>query len=118
MTDRHHVASRDELSADESRLIATVDGQEVAVFNEGGEYYAVANWCPHEGGPLCEGDMKGETGLADDGWELTYGEEVCIQCPWHAWSFDIRTGEHIGDDRYRVPTYDVVVEDNDVFVVR
>jgi nitrite reductase/ring-hydroxylating ferredoxin subunit len=32
--------------------------------------------------------------------------------------FDVTTGEHVGDSRYRTPTYDVDVEDGEVYVHR
>ena len=35
--------------------IVTVAGREIGVFNVDGEYFALANRCPHEGGPLCQG---------------------------------------------------------------
>ncbi|HEU4767247.1 MAG TPA: Rieske 2Fe-2S domain-containing protein, partial [Pyrinomonadaceae bacterium] len=31
------------------------DGDQVAVFNVGGEFYAIENFCPHKGAPLSEG---------------------------------------------------------------
>jgi nitrite reductase/ring-hydroxylating ferredoxin subunit len=50
---------------------------EVAVFNVEGAFYAVEASCPHQGGPLAEGWIEGPV----------------VTCPWHAWSFDVRTGE-------------------------
>ena len=53
------------------------------------------------------------------GWQWDYDpEEYYVHCPWHGWIFDIRTGENPDADRYRVPTYDVAVEDGEIFVVR
>ena len=37
--------------------IVTVNGREIGVFNLDGEYFALANRCPHEGGPLCQGKI-------------------------------------------------------------
>jgi nitrite reductase/ring-hydroxylating ferredoxin subunit len=116
--ERHYVADTDELAADGSKAIAEVRGQEVAVFRLDGEYYAVANFCPHQSGPLCEGQTKGKVGIGDDGWQLEYSDETYIECPWHSWMFDIRTGEHAVDDRYAVPTYDVEVEAGEIYVTR
>ncbi|HSD46959.1 MAG TPA: Rieske 2Fe-2S domain-containing protein, partial [Pyrinomonadaceae bacterium] len=31
------------------------DGDELAVYNVNGEYYAIDNFCPHKGAPLSEG---------------------------------------------------------------
>lgn len=118
MGSKHFVASTDELDGDGSSAIVEIKGQEIAVFNKNGDYYAVANYCPHQAGPLCEGKLKGETSIGDDGWELVYGEETLIECPWHTWAFDIKTGKHVADDRYAVPTYDVVVEDEEIYVIK
>ena len=118
MSDRHRVASVEELSADGDRVIVDVEGVEVAVFRIDGEYHALANFCPHQSGPLCEGRLVGRI-RGGDGWQLDYdGDERNVVCPWHAWTFDVTTGESIHTDRYRVPTFDVEVEDGDVFVLR
>jgi nitrite reductase/ring-hydroxylating ferredoxin subunit len=116
---RHRIAATAELSEEGKRVIADVDGQEVAVFNYGGEYHAVANYCVHQAGPLCEGELTGDMVLGEDGWSWDYtDEEKYVRCPWHGWVFDITTGENTDDSRYRVPTYDVEVEDGTIYVVR
>ena len=35
------------------------DGNELAVYNVDGEYYATENFCPHKGAPLSEGALCG-----------------------------------------------------------
>jgi nitrite reductase/ring-hydroxylating ferredoxin subunit len=111
----HYITSADELE-DGDRIIADVNGREIAVFNSGGDLYAVLNFCTHQGGPLCEGLLDGTLTMNDD-WEWTYScEGEIISCPWHGWEFDIKTGEHLSNSNYRVPTYDVVVRDGDVYV--
>ena len=37
--------------------LVTVRGREIGIFNLGGEYFALANRCPHAGGPLCRGGI-------------------------------------------------------------
>lgn len=81
-----------------AKLVA-VDGKEIALFNVGGTFYALDNECPHRGGPLGEGDL----------------EDCIVTCPWHAWQYDVRTGESITDD-LKVARYDVKVEGDDVLV--
>jgi nitrite reductase/ring-hydroxylating ferredoxin subunit len=49
-------------------------------------------------------------------WEYD-DEPRVVTCPWHNWKFDIQTGENIRDDTYRVPTFETVVDDGDVYVV-
>jgi nitrite reductase/ring-hydroxylating ferredoxin subunit len=52
------VCSTDELAPGE-RLIVDTGGREIAVFNMNGEFVAVANYCVHAGGPVCEGKLSG-----------------------------------------------------------
>jgi nitrite reductase/ring-hydroxylating ferredoxin subunit len=75
-------------------------GGELAIYNVDGEYYATENSCPHRGAPLSDGDLRGHT----------------IECGWHGWQFDVRTGECLTvPDRIR--TVEVTVEDGMVRVV-
>ena len=53
-----------------------VQGVAVCLANVDGTLAAVDNVCPHRAGPLAEGWI----------------EEGKIVCPWHAWSFDLKTG--------------------------
>jgi nitrite reductase (NADH) small subunit len=56
--------------------VVEVDGLEIAVFVVEGRVYALENACPHRGGPLAFGDLRGRT----------------VHCPLHAWPFDLATG--------------------------
>lgn len=76
------------------------NGQEVALYNVDGKYYATSNICPHQGGPLGEGMLEGAT----------------IVCPWHAWVFDVTTGTSPVNPRAKIPCFPVKVEGSDVFV--
>ena len=119
MTDRYAVADIEEFDGSGSRVIAEVEGQEIAVFQHQGEYYALANFCIHQAGPLCEGALSGSISTDEDGWDWVYDdEERYIVCPWHGWMFDIETGRSPKDERYAVPTYDAEVEDGTVYAVR
>lgn len=119
MPDRHKVATVDEVPSDGSRVISEVNGNEVAIFRIDGEYRALANFCPHQSGPLCEGELTGQMVMSDDNWNWEYeGEGEYIACPWHEWKFDTKTGENLQSDRYRVPSYNVEVDGDDIYVVR
>jgi nitrite reductase/ring-hydroxylating ferredoxin subunit len=119
MPERYHVASEEEVTdADRSRIITEIRGKEIAVFEVDDEYHGILNYCPHQAGPLCEGRVVGDTELGDDGWTwVPAREDEIISCPWHSWKFDIENGECIDDDRYSVPTYDVEVEDGEIYVL-
>ena len=45
-----------------SRKVILVNGREIGVFNVNGEYFAVLNRCPHQGGPLCSGRLDRAAG--------------------------------------------------------
>src|SRR5687767_9001963 len=81
------------------RARARVDafGTEIALFNLGGALFAVANACPHHGGPLCHGRVSG-TRLPGAPYEHRFGREGRIlTCPWHGWEFDLETGAALFD---------------------
>ena len=79
----------------------TVDGQDVLVCNVGGEYFAVADVCTHDRGPLGEGRLRG----------------TVIECPRHGARFDVRDGAVLAPPAVRpLPTYPVLVRDGVVDV--
>ena len=92
MAQRHVVAKAADIATGE-RLAVTIANREIAVFNVNGDFFALANRCPHEGGPLCGGLI---TGIAlSDGpnqYKIARKGEF-IRCPWHGWEFDIKTGQ-------------------------
>ena len=49
----------------------------VAVFLQGGRYFAIDDLCPHMGASLAEGEIDGDQ----------------VICPWHAAHFSVKTGE-------------------------
>jgi len=71
-----------------------------AVCNAGGEIHALDGICPHAGGPLGQGALHGTT----------------LVCPWHAWEFDCRTGEHDYNPAVRVATYPVQVIGDEILI--
>lgn len=54
----HPVARVDEIPPGE-RKIVEIAGRSIGVFNLGGEFFALRNRCPHQGGPLCVGQRLG-----------------------------------------------------------
>jgi NAD(P)H-dependent nitrite reductase small subunit len=78
----------------------TVAGQAVAIFNVGGTFHALANRCPHRGGPLGQGFVEGSQ----------------VSCPWHNYTFDVTTGENVASTDLKVRCYPVKVEDGQVYV--
>lgn len=73
----------------------------IAVFNDEGDLFAIADRCTHQEASL------------SDGW-LEDGE---VECPLHASRFDIRTGKVRGQPATEdEPTFRVVEEGGEIFV--
>ncbi len=107
---KHVVAAVTDLPPGERKRIEA-EGRTITVFNVRGEYFALNDRCPHEGGPLCSGKISALTVSTEPGdYEWTREDEF-IRCPWHGWEFDLRTGRSVCDPRtMRVRLYDVHVE--------
>ena len=107
---KHVVAAADEIPLGGRKLVE-IKGRPIAVFNVKGEYFALYDKCPHEGGSLCKGKL---TSLVDSNGPGDYRlsrEGEIVRCPWHGWEFDVRTGKSYCDPiRLRVRNYAVTVE--------
>jgi 3-phenylpropionate/trans-cinnamate dioxygenase ferredoxin component len=99
---RFSVAAKISDVPDRSVKLVELEGRSIALFNLGGEFFALDDLCTHEGGPLSEG--------------LVDGEE--IECPWHGARFEIRSGkaaldpatENVGRYNVRVTGSDIEIE--------
>ena len=80
--------------------MVVVNGRDVAVFRLGDEFHALDNMCLHRGGPLCEGFI----------------EDNVVTCPWHGWSYEIKTGAMVQDPRVGVSRHDVHIDGDRVAV--
>jgi nitrite reductase/ring-hydroxylating ferredoxin subunit len=107
---KYVVATVDEIPPG-ARKIVTVHGRSIGVFNVGGEYFALLNRCPHQGGPLCEGKLHGLLRSSGPGEYVYSRPGEILRCPWHGWEYDLRTGQSWWDPRsVRVRAYEVSVE--------
>ena len=79
---------------------ATCDGTTVAITHYECEYHAMANECPHQGGPLGEGSI----------------EDGLLRCPWHGWDFYPDSGETPGAFDDCVETFQTEVRDDGIYV--
>ena len=85
----------------ESRAkIVRVAGERVAIFRDGDHLSALSNVCQHQNGPLGEGRII-------DG---------CVTCPWHGYQYDPKTGRSPAPFTEAVPTFDVRLEEDRIFV--
>ncbi len=98
-----------------TRKIVYVAGRSVGVFNQGGQYFALHNICPHRGAPVCTGRLRPR--IEDgDGSEFRYSpQDEVLKCPWHQWEFDLRTGHALHGD-LAITTYAVEVEGNQLIL--
>ncbi len=81
------------------RIVVELGRHWVGIFNVDGQYYAIEDVCPHDDGPLAEGELVG----------------CVIECPRHGAKFDIRTGEVLAPPALvDVPSYRVRVEGNEI----
>jgi nitrite reductase (NADH) small subunit len=76
------------------------DGVHVAVFHARGGFRAVADRCRHMGGPLSQGTISGET----------------VICPWHGWTYDLRSGARTDRQGHAVTSYPIKNEDGWLFL--
>jgi len=94
MSDWISVANVGEITPGGYRVVE-VDGAHIAVFNLGGEYYAIEDVCTHDGGELAGGIVDGDQ----------------IECMRHGARFCIRTGAVMAPPAYEpVAKFPVRVE--------
>jgi 3-phenylpropionate/trans-cinnamate dioxygenase ferredoxin subunit len=95
-----------------TRRIVDVAGRSIGVFNIAGEYFALRNRCPHQGGPLCEGRLAGLVESSGPGNYAYSRRGEILRCPWHAWEYDIRTGQsYFNPAVVRVHQFEISVAD-------
>ena len=84
---------------DGERLIVDIDDEPIAVFNIAGLYYAIADVCSHDDGPVAEGEV----------------DEYEIACPRHGAKFDIRNGRVLTLPAIvDIPAYPVRIEGDEI----
>jgi NAD(P)H-dependent nitrite reductase small subunit len=95
----YRVASIGEIPLGAGHLVEAA-GEEIALFNFNGEYYAISDLCPHRGASLAEGFLDGGK----------------VFCPLHCFDFNLKTGECATVPSLRVRTYEVKIAGEDIFV--
>jgi metal-sulfur cluster biosynthetic enzyme/nitrite reductase/ring-hydroxylating ferredoxin subunit len=86
---------------DPGKTLVEVEGEMIALFHVGGQWFAIDDVCTHDGGPLADGELRDHK----------------IACPRHGAKFDIRTGAALTMPAVR-PTraHETKVEDGGVWV--
>lgn len=86
-----------------SRTVPVQGGEEIAIFRTSDDkLFALANRCPHKGGPLSQGIIHGHS----------------VACPLHNWTIALATGEAQGEDKGCTPTIPVKVDGGRVLICR
>ena len=93
------ICSASELPAEGQLAEVEFGGRSWCLSRVNGDLRAMDNICPHRGGPLHEG----------------WVEEGKVLCPWHAWTFDPKTGSVNGSVTDTIETFPVRIEGEDVF---
>jgi 3-phenylpropionate/trans-cinnamate dioxygenase ferredoxin subunit len=92
------VAEASELPPGE-RMFLDIDDEPIVIMNIGGRYFAIADVCSHDGGPIGEGDI----------------DDCEIRCPRHGATFDIRDGKALSLPAVAdIPAYPVRVTDGKI----
>ncbi|KAM9312711.1 putative protein-like [Gastrophryne carolinensis] len=79
------------------------DGEHLVLVNADGKFYAMDSSCPHEGGPLEQGDIE----------ELCNGR-LALSCPWHYFEFCLDDGSSSTGLQNQV--YEVKVYEGKVYI--
>jgi nitrite reductase/ring-hydroxylating ferredoxin subunit/hemoglobin-like flavoprotein len=77
------------------RKIIQVDELSIGVFHHKGQWYALHNSCLHRGGPVCAGNLDGDT----------------LTCPWHGYQYNLADGKLLLDRSATLPMYPVTIVD-------
>jgi len=100
MSDFVVVAKANEIEEGVVKVVRVGDAP-IGVTKVEGEFFAFADVCTHDGGPVAEGEL----------------DEYRIECPRHGAKFDIRTGKAKQLPAVvPIPIYAVKVEGDTVFV--
>ena len=95
----HKVAELDELPEGRIKTV-TVRHRSLALTHYDGQYGALDNRCPHQGGPLGEGSIE-------KGW---------LRCPWHGYDYNPLNGQPPAGFSDAPPCFSTEVRDDGVYV--
>ena len=112
------VARQEELKNGQCKIV-TIGNTEIGLFRIDDEYHALPNFCTHQFGPLCRGNL-GPALFADasTGWKPVYRHEgQVISCPWHNLEFHVPTGQCLAYPKVRLRKYQVRAEGSEIKIL-
>ncbi len=81
--------------------VVRIGNEDIAVFRTAGdEIFALADRCPHKGGPLSQG--------------IVYGRKIA--CPLHNWSVHLDSGKAVAPDEGCTAVYRVEVREGRIYL--
>lgn len=95
MNDWIKVCKLDDIPAQGARRVELGGGRAALFRTREGEVFALADRCPHKGGPLSQGMVCGTR----------------VTCPLHGWSVELASGEAVAPDQGRARTLPVRVDE-------
>jgi len=100
------VCTTDSIPENEGGCVKIKDKQ-IAIFNftQTSEWFATDNQCPHKMQMILSRGMLGDQ-----------AGEPKVACPYHKKTFSLHTGECMSGEEYKIQTYPVKIEHNDVFI--
>ena len=94
------VGKLDDIPRQGARVVERAEGN-IAVFRTiDDDVFALADKCPHKGGPLSQG--------------IVHGRKVA--CPLHDWRIHLDSGEAVAPDEGCAASYPVRIEDGNVYL--
>ncbi len=84
-------------SSIEKRILA----KRIAVFNVNGKLYGIESDCKHMKASLQKGKVQHEV----------------VTCPWHHWQYDLKTGQCLTVDKFKLNTYPVEIDGGDIYLI-
>jgi nitrite reductase/ring-hydroxylating ferredoxin subunit len=81
----------------EKRILA----RRIAVFNVDGQLFGIESDCKHMKASLQKGKVQNDV----------------VTCPWHHWQYDLKTGQCLTVDKFKLKTYPVEVDGEDIYLI-
>ncbi len=99
MPQQIHIANSTDIPEGAGREFVA-GGRVIAVFQVAGQFYALDGLCPHAGGPIGTGTLRG----------------CVVTCPWHGWQFDVTTGQHSLSKNLKTTTFPLELRGEELWI--
>ena len=119
MAEREHMVGEVSDFPVGSHRVVRAGRREIGIFNIAGRLYGLPNICPHQTGPLCEGNRTTGTLVSreENDWRLEWDYEgEIVACPWHGLEYHVPSGRCLAFPEISLRRYEVVVENGKVKV--